>query len=102
MKKLLFALCTGFTSIAVLNNDVYSQNAERPDAFLNTKIFKSTIRHLAAKESYTLTGKFVSEGKNKNLRAQKDFQVRFRNVDNAQPMPLHFRFFYIRCRSACS
>jgi hypothetical protein len=84
MKKLLFVLCTGFTSIAILNNDVYSQNAERPDAFLNTKSFKSTIRHLAAWQSKTMSDMYVPDEKNKNLRAQKDFQDRFKNVDNAQ------------------
>jgi hypothetical protein len=84
MKKFLFALCTGFTSIAVLNNDVYSQYSERPDAFLNTKNFKSNIRHLAARENNVMTGMYVPEEKNKNLKAQKDFQDRFKNVDNAK------------------
>lgn len=81
MKKVLFALSIGFTSIAALSNCTYAQNSASPVAFNDTKHFMSSVRYIAATESTAELGTYVPDAKSINAKAVKDFQVRFANAD---------------------
>jgi hypothetical protein len=82
MKKTLFALSLGLTSVIALSNCVYAQNSENPVAFSDTKIFKASIRNLAALESPAFMGTYSPDAKNINAKAIKDFQGRFNGASN--------------------
>ena len=60
MKKILFALSIGFTSLAAISNCAYAQNSAQPVAFNDSKNFKSTIRNMAALESPAYHGHLCS------------------------------------------
>jgi hypothetical protein len=83
MKKVLFALSIGFTSIAALNNCAYAQNSENPVAFNDTKAFRSSIRNIAALESPADMGTYIPDAKSINAKAIKDFQTRYAGAENA-------------------
>jgi hypothetical protein len=82
MKKTLFALSIGFISLAALGNCVYAQNSNQPVAFNDAKHFKTSVRNMAALESPAFMGTFVSDAKNINTKAVKDFQGRFNTATN--------------------
>jgi hypothetical protein len=82
MKKSLFALTLGFTSIVALSNCVYAQNSVTPIGFNDSKTFKSSVHNLAALESPAFMGTYVPDTKNINTKAIKDFQSRFNNASN--------------------
>jgi hypothetical protein len=77
MKKNLFALCIGFTSIIALGTCVYAQNSVSPVAFNDAKNFKLSVRNLAALESPAFMGTYAPDAKDINAKAIKDFQIRF-------------------------
>jgi hypothetical protein len=83
MKKCLFALVTGFISITAFGHGVQAQNGERPHAFMQTKQFASSVRHVASWESPESRDFYITDEKKINFRAYKDFQVRFKQVENA-------------------
>ncbi|HEY4936830.1 MAG TPA: hypothetical protein VII44_09630 [Puia sp.] len=83
MKKTLFALSLGFTSIVALSNYAFAQYSENPVAFNDTKNFKTSIRNLAALESPSFMGTYIPDAKNINVKAIKDFQGRFNGASNA-------------------
>ena len=83
MKKFLFALSIGFTSLAAISNCAYAQNSAQPVAFSDTKNFKSTIRNMAALESPAFMGTYAPDAKTINAKAIKDFNTRFSGADNA-------------------
>jgi hypothetical protein len=83
MKKVLFALSIGFTSIASLNNCVYAQNSENSVAFSNTKNFRLSIRNVAALESLARIGTYIPDAKSIYAKAIKDFQTRYAGAENA-------------------
>jgi hypothetical protein len=83
MKKILFALSIGFSSIATLSNCSYAQNAAMPVAFNDTKNFKASVRDIAALESLSTLGTYIPDAKTINTRAAKDFSARFNSVSNA-------------------
>jgi hypothetical protein len=83
MKKFLFALSVGFTSLAAISNCAYAQNAAKPVAFNDSKNFKSTIRNMAALESPAFIGTYVPDVKDINVKAIKDFNARFNGANNA-------------------
>jgi len=83
MKKVLFALSIGFTSIAALHNGAYAQNSENPVAFNDTKHFRSSIRNVAALESLAYMGTYIPDAKTINAKAIKDFQTRYAGAENA-------------------
>ena len=83
MKKILFTLTIGLTSIIAFSSFTYAQNSDSPVAFNDVKNFKSSIRNLAALESLTFMGTYVPEIKDINSKAIKDFQVRYNRVKNA-------------------
>ncbi len=68
MKKILFALSIGFTSIAALSNCAYAQNSANPVAFNDTKTFKSSIRYMAALESPAIMGTYIPDAKKINAK----------------------------------
>jgi hypothetical protein len=82
MKKILFALSIGLTSLAAISSCAYAQNAALPVAFNDTH-FKSSIRNMAALESPAYMGTYVPDVKNINARAIKDFNGRFTDANNA-------------------
>jgi hypothetical protein len=84
MKKTLFALSFGISSIVALSNCVYAQYSENPVAFNDTKNFKASIRNLAALESPAFMGTYIPDVKNINAKAIKDFQGRFNGASNTQ------------------
>lgn len=84
MKKILFALTIGFSSIAVLSNCVLAQNSAMPVAFNDNKSFRSSVRDVAALESPADMGTFVPDAKSIHTRAIKDFETRFNNVADAR------------------
>ena len=84
MKKVLFALSIGFTSIAALSNCAYAQNSAIPVAFNDAKSFMPSIRYVAALESTANMGTYIPDAKSINAKAVKDFQARFAGTDNAQ------------------
>jgi hypothetical protein len=84
MKKVLFALFIGFTSIAAFTNCVNAQNSAIPVAFNDTKSFMPSIRYIAALESTDNMGTYIPDGKSINAKAVKDFQSRFTDANNAQ------------------
>jgi hypothetical protein len=81
MKKVLFALTIGFTSLAALSNCAYAQNSASPVAFNDAKKFMPSIRYMAALESLADLGTYIPDAKNINAKAVKDFQVRFADAD---------------------
>jgi hypothetical protein len=81
MKKVLFALSIGFTSIAALSNCAYAQKSASPVAFSDTKHFMPSVRYMAAMESTADMGTYIPDGKSINAKAVKDFQVRFADAD---------------------
>ena len=84
MKKVLFALSIGFTSIAAISNGAYAQNSAIPVAFNDAKSFMPSIRYIAALESTDNMGTYIPDAKSINAKAVKDFQTRFAGTDNAQ------------------
>lgn len=84
MKKFLFALSIGFTSVAALSTRVYAQNSAFPVAFNDTKKFQSSIRNIAAMVSPANLTNNVPDEKNIHTRALKDFQDRFNNASNVR------------------
>ena len=84
MKKVLFALSIGVTSIAAISNCAYAQNSAIPVAFNDVKTFMPSIRYIAALESTTNMGTYIPDAKSINAKAVKDFQARFSGADNAQ------------------
>lgn len=83
MKKTLFVLAAGLTFILTAANQAQAQNFAGPVAFYETKTFHSSIRHVADFTNHVATFNDVSEGKDFNSKAIKDFQLRFQKVDNA-------------------
>jgi hypothetical protein len=84
MKKILFALTIGFTSISAISSCAFAQYAENPIAFNDAKIFRSSIRNMAALETPAYLGTYIADAKNINTKAVKDFQVRFNEASNAK------------------
>jgi hypothetical protein len=84
MKKVLFALSIGFTSIAAFSYGAYAQNSAIPVAFNDAKSFMPSIRYIAAMESTTNMGAYIPDAKSINAKAVKDFQTRFADANNAQ------------------
>ena len=83
MKKTLSVLALGFISILALSNRAQAQNSTGPVAFLETKTFHSSVRHVADLTKRVSTFNDVKEEKNFNSKAIRDFQTRFQKVDNA-------------------
>jgi hypothetical protein len=83
MKKKLSVLAVGFMSILALSNRAGAQNSAGPVAFLETKTFHSSIRHVADLTKRVSKLEDVTEGKDFNSKAIRDFQTRFQKVDNA-------------------
>ena len=82
MKVFPFALSAGFISAIMFSNWAYAQSAEN-SAFINSKNFRSSIRHLVTRDGNISEGIYIAGEKNTNVRAYKDFQDRFKKVDNA-------------------
>ena len=83
MKKTLSVLTVGCMSILALSNRAQAQNSAGPVAFLETKIFHSSVRHVADLTKRVSILKDAPEGKDFNSKAIRDFQTRFQKVDNA-------------------
>ncbi len=83
MKKFLFALSIGLTSLAAISNCAYAQNSAQPVAFNDSKNFRSTVRNMAALESTAYMGAYVPDVKDINAKAIKDFNARFNGANNA-------------------
>ena len=84
MKKVLFALSLGFTSIAALSTCAYAQKSAIPVAFNDAKTFKASVRIIAALENPADLGTYIPDAKSINNKAIKDFQSRFNTVGNAK------------------
>lgn len=84
MKKTMTVLTVGFMSILALSARAQSQNSAGPVAFLETKSFHSSIRHVANLAIEVPMYNDVPEGKDFNSKALRDFQARFQKVENAQ------------------
>ena len=84
MKKTISVLTFGFMSIVALSQRAEAQNSAGPVAFLETKSFHTSIRHVAelAKQESILND--AAEGKDFNSKAVRDFQVRFQKVENVR------------------
>ena len=83
MKKTMLMLAVGFISILAHSNRAQAQNSAGPVAFLETKTFHSSIRHVADLAKSVSMHNDVPEGKDFNSKAIRDFQTRFQKVDNA-------------------
>ena len=81
MKKILFALTIGFTSITALSTCVYAQNSVHPIAFNDSKALRTSIHYVAALENPADMGTYIPDAKKINAKAVKDFQTRFANAD---------------------
>jgi len=84
MKKILFALTIGFTSITALNTCVYAQSSAHPVAFNDTKALKLSVRYMAALENPADMGTYIPDAKKINAKAVKDFESRFTSANNAK------------------
>ena len=84
MKNLLFAVSIGFMSIFVISSRVDAQNSVSPVAFINTKAIHSSIRYVAALENSVSMKSNVPYANDFNMKAVKDFQTRFTQVENAK------------------
>ena len=84
MKKTMSVLTFGFMSIVALSNRAQAQNVAGPVAFLETKTFHSSIRHVADLAKRMSTFNEIPEGKDFNSKAIRDFQARFQKVENAR------------------
>lgn len=84
MKRLLFSLVIGLTSFTAFSNCIYAQHADNTIAFNNSKNFRLSIKSLAALESLAMMGTYSPDAKDINAKAIKDFQVRFKKVNNAR------------------
>ena len=82
MKKILFVLSIGFTSMTAISSCAYAQNAAQPVAFNDPQHFKSAIRNMAALESPAYIGTYIPDAKNINAKAIKDFNGRFADASN--------------------
>ena len=89
MKKyiiLAFGLILGGRTLAstseipAVNPIVNELNAGQPVRFTDKNDFKLFMRNLAALESPSFKGNFIPDIKDVNIRALKDFQVRFNDV----------------------
>jgi hypothetical protein len=83
MKKTLSALVIGFISMAAFSNRAQAQNSAGPVAFLETKTFHSSIRHVADLTKRVSSDYNTPEGTDFNSKAIRDFKARFQQVDNA-------------------
>jgi hypothetical protein len=83
MKKILFALSTGFIFIAALCNCVYALNSERNVASVSKKNFTTSVQKPANLDSPVLMGNYISNLNYVNIWAMRDFLDRFDKVDNA-------------------
>jgi putative component of toxin-antitoxin plasmid stabilization module len=72
-----------FISITAQSRRAHAQHSEKSTAFVESKSFMSSIRHLATRERYSLNLFGFAGEENTKLRAYKDFQDRFSNVENA-------------------
>ena len=82
MKKIISAIAFGFISALAFNNGIYAQNSEHPVTYMDTKNFRSSIRNLTALVNPALLGTYVPDTKNINARAIRDFQGRYKKVNN--------------------
>ena len=78
MKKILYSLFIGLSSMTVIGNPLYAQNGS---VALNSH-FKATIRQLDAMGIPSATGVYIPDSKVVNLKAVKDFQSRFTNASD--------------------
>jgi len=83
MKKILFTLITGFITSIAPNSFALAQHADSPVAFIQIKNFKPSIDNLDALERFSFMGTYITETKNINSKAIKDFQERYNNIKNA-------------------
>jgi hypothetical protein len=83
MKKILLALTFGFISLTMLGSNAIAQNYDSPVALNKIQNLRPSIRNLAALESLSFMGTYVPETKDINVKALKDFQVRYNNIKNA-------------------
>jgi hypothetical protein len=82
MKKILFALTLGCTSIAAIASTTFAQKSANPVGFGDSKNFKSAVLYAAALESPVFLGNYISDAKSINTKAMKDFQARFNEASN--------------------
>jgi hypothetical protein len=71
MKKILFALTIGFTSITALSTCVYAQNSVHPIAFNDTKALRSSVHYVAALENPADMGTYIPDAKKINAKRLK-------------------------------
>jgi len=84
MKNFLFAVSFGFITNALICNRIDAQNSVSPVAFISTKTFHSSIRYVAALENSVSMKSTVPYANDFNMKAVKDFQARFNQVENAK------------------
>lgn len=82
MKKILFALILGLSSIAAIAANTFAQKSANPVGFGDSKNFKSAVFYAAALESPVFLGNYVADAKSINTKAMKDFQARFNEASN--------------------
>lgn len=80
MKKIIYSLIIGITSVSATANSTYAQKASVP----LTSDFKASIRQLDAMESPAATGAYIPDSKFVNVKALNDFQSRFTNASDAK------------------
>jgi hypothetical protein len=78
MKKIIYSLFIGFTSLTVNANSIFAQKSTMPIMHG----FKADLRQLDAMENPA--GAYIPDSKDVNVKATKDFQTRFVNVSNAK------------------
>ncbi|HEX3080145.1 MAG TPA: hypothetical protein VHQ04_06765 [Puia sp.] len=83
MKKTMSLLIVGFMSFTALSPRAEAQNSAGPVAFLETKTFRSSIRHVADLDNRMSVLNDIPEGKDFNSKAVRDFHTRFQKVENA-------------------
>ena len=79
----MFMLIAGFISVTAISQRAQVQNGAGPVAFLETKSFHTSIRHVADLATPAFLSNDAPEGKDFNSKAVRDFQTRFQKVENA-------------------
>jgi hypothetical protein len=83
MKKIFFVLAVVCTFVTAGINCAYAQDSKKSAESNSEKNFLPSIRKLVSEENPALTGIYIMYPNEINIRAIRDFQDRFNNVDNA-------------------
>ncbi len=82
MKKLSVCAMCRFYILMAFSDNANAQNYEKPHDFTSKDLFVSSVHYLAAWQADAKKDIYKPTKKNINVRAYKDFQVRYNEADN--------------------